>query len=246
MGAQFWRSRSAILRFFVIFEKAKKTVFRQGRFFTFFHHFWCLLGGLLALFWRPFGVSVVSLACRCPPFGCLFTFFVFLGVTLKIAVLPAWELNSGDCWCLLGGLLALFWRPFGVSVVSLACRCFLLVVFFYVFCVFGGHLEIAVLPAWELIFHDFWCFLVSLLGPLLGAFWQAGWLAGCGRDQLLRNCLVQWLSLARPSRPWALSATFCGVFGSSGLFLGLGDRSGTIFYFIFGSCWVHFLKIRGG
>ena len=123
MGAQFWRSRSAILRFFVIFEKAKKTVFRQGRFFTFFHHFWCLLGGLLALFWRPFGVSVVSLACRCPPFGCLFTFFVFLGVTLKIAVLPAWELNSGDCWCLLGGLLALFWRPFGVSVVSLACRC---------------------------------------------------------------------------------------------------------------------------
>ena len=171
MGAQFWRSRSAILRFFVIFETAKKTVFRQGRFFTFFHHFWCLLGGLLAL----------------------------------------------------------FWRPFGVSVVSLACRCFLLVVFFYVFCVFGGHLEIAVLPAWELIFHDFWCFLVSLLGPLLGAFWQAGWLAGCGRDQLLRNCLVQWLSLARPSRPWALSATFCGVFGSSGLFLGLGDRSGTVF-----------------
>ena len=82
MGAQFWRSRSAILRFFVIFEKAKKTVFRQGPFFTFFHHFWCLLGGLLALFWRPFGVSVVSLACRCPPLGCLWLVWAVRGPSM--------------------------------------------------------------------------------------------------------------------------------------------------------------------
>ena len=57
--------------FFVIFENAKKTGFRQPRFFTFFHYFWYFLGGLLALFWRPFGVSGVFLARRCPPFGFL-------------------------------------------------------------------------------------------------------------------------------------------------------------------------------
>ena len=188
MGAQFWRSLSAILRFLCFLKMLKKQVFARlafSRFFIIFGAFW-------EAFWLSFGVLLES---------------------------PSSLWRAG----------AFFW-----------------LFFFMCFVFFGGHLEIAVLSAWELIFHDFWCFLVSLLGPLLGAFWQAGWLAGCGRDQLLRNCLVQWLSLARPSRPWALSATFCGVFGSSGLFLGLGDRSGTVFYFIFGSFWVHFLKIRGG
>ena len=39
MGAQFWRTRSTLLRFFTIFGEAKKTCFRMLLVFTFFRHF---------------------------------------------------------------------------------------------------------------------------------------------------------------------------------------------------------------
>ena len=132
MGAQFWRSRSAILRFFVIFEKAKKQFFARvafSRFFIIFGAFW-------EAFWLSFGVLLESPSS--------------------------------------------LWRAGALLLI-----------------VFGSS------------------------GPSVG-------------------------------RPWALSAAFCGAFGSSGLFLGLGDRSGTVFYSIFSPFWFHFqkilkiLKIRGG
>ena len=56
MGAQFWRTQSIIVRFFVFFGNVLKTGFRPPRFFTFFHHFGGLLGGLLGIFWRPLGI----------------------------------------------------------------------------------------------------------------------------------------------------------------------------------------------
>ena len=70
MGVQFWRSRSAILRFFVFFENAKNQVFANlafSRFFimfgTFWEAFWLSFGFLLespASFWRA-GVILLAL-----------------------------------------------------------------------------------------------------------------------------------------------------------------------------------------
>ena len=111
-----------------------------------------------------------------------------------------------------------------------------------------------------MIFGAFWCHfwdhfwehfgrLVGWLAAAATNCYEIVWSNGClwlARAVGGLSLLLFVVSLARPSRLWALSATFCGVFGSSGLFLGLGDRSGTVFYFIFGSFWVHFLKIRGG
>ena len=76
------------LVFLCFLEMLKKHVFRQGRFFTFFHDFWCLLGGLLAFFWGPFGAPVVSLACWRRPFGCLWLAWAVCGPSLLLFVVP--------------------------------------------------------------------------------------------------------------------------------------------------------------
>ena len=110
MGAQFRRSRAAILRFLCFLEMLKKHVFRQGRFFTFFHDFWCLLGGLLALLWRPFGAPVASLACWRRPFGCLWLAWAVRGLSLLLFVVPF--CSSGLFW----GSFCSFWQFFGIFV----------------------------------------------------------------------------------------------------------------------------------
>ena len=50
----------------------------------FFCHFWCLLGSILALLWRPFGAIAVSLACWCHPFGCVWLAWAVCGVSLLV------------------------------------------------------------------------------------------------------------------------------------------------------------------
>ena len=56
-----------------------------------FHAFSYLLmslGRSSGVFWRPFGVSVVSLACWCYPFGCLWLAWAVCGLSLLLFVVP--------------------------------------------------------------------------------------------------------------------------------------------------------------
>ena len=156
----------------------------------------------------------------------------------KNAVLPAWELN---------------FRGF---------------LFFCVFCVFWDHLEnssftcmgaqfsknrstflrfFAILgdakktcfhlPLFFMFFHHFWCFFGGLwasFGVLLeplSSLWLSGVILlgafgspGLSVDPLCYFSWCRWLV-------WAV----CG----------LGDRSGTVFFFIFNSFWCHFLSNSG-
>ena len=88
MGAQFWRTRSTFLRFFVIFGNAKKSSFHLPRFFMFFHHFWCFFGG----FWASFGILLEPLsfllACWCHSFGSLCLAWAVCGLSLLLFVVP--------------------------------------------------------------------------------------------------------------------------------------------------------------
>ena len=127
-----------------------------------------------------------------------FMFFCVFGAALKIAVLPAWELNSGE--------LDLQFCVFLWFSKKLKKQFFARVAFSRFFIIFGAF--------WE----AFWLsFGVLLESP--SSLWRAGAL------------LLVVFGSSGPSvdRPWALSATFCGVFGSSGLFLELGNRSGLFF-----------------
>ena len=125
-------------------------------------------------------------------------FFVFFGATLKITVLPIWELNSGE--------------------VDLH---------FFVFPIFENAKKIGFRQGRIfMFFNHFWC--------LLEAFWVSFGVLLESLASLWWPVLSFWSSLVCLSRPWALSATFCGAFGSPGLFLGLGDRSRTVFGSIFG------------
>ena len=110
MGAQFWRTQSIIVRFFVFFGNVLKTGFRPPRFFTFFHHFGGLLGGLLGIFWRPFGISVVSSACRCRSFGYLWLACAVCGLSLLLFVVP---LARPGCLWARGPLRGRFFIVFG-------------------------------------------------------------------------------------------------------------------------------------
>ena len=131
--------------------------------------------------------------------------------------------------------------------------CFLMFFFaFCVFCVFEDTSKIAVLPAWELNFRKldqhFYVFLIFLdmlkkhvftclsfscffiifglfleaLGSLLAPFWSL-----CRLFGFLVSSF--WVPLARLGCLWALSATFCGAFGSSGLSVGSGTAPGLFF-----------------
>ena len=126
-------------------------------------------------------------------------FFVFLGDPSKIAVLPAWELNSGELdqqfcvflvfwkrkktrrvgfrarwaprpskprfWHHFGGILDRFCKDFWYNFGSVFYekRCFTCMgahfskvsPYFVVSFLLAGISEIAVLPAWELIFREF-------------------------------------------------------------------------------------------
>ena len=127
------------------------------------------------------------------------SFFVFLGDPSKIAVLPAWELNSGELdqqfcvflvfwkrkktrrvgfrarwaprpskprfWHHFGGILDRFCKDFWYNFGSVFYekRCFTCMgahfskvsPYFVVSFLLAGISEIAVLPAWELIFREF-------------------------------------------------------------------------------------------
>ena len=109
---------------------------------------------------------------------------------------------------------------------------------FCVFCVFRKSWKnIFLMVSYFHVFSWFFATFGRPFGSLLDSFWSLWRRFGVSLSYF-------WLSLACPSRPWGLSASFCGNFGSTGVFLGLGDRSGTAFCFIFGICWAHFLKIR--
>ena len=50
----------------------------------------------MVLFWIPFGVSGVGLACRCPTFGCLWLARVVRGVSLLLFVVTL--VRQGCFW----------------------------------------------------------------------------------------------------------------------------------------------------
>ena len=114
-------------------------------------------------------------------------FFVFLGGASEIAVLPAWELNSGEKKK--GSTLVTSKAPSPKKTGFCQSR-----------------------------FSCFSSFLVPFgrpFGFLLASFWSLRCLFGVPVSSF-------WFSLACLSRLWALSATFCGAFGSPGLSLGSG------------------------
>ena len=130
--------------------------------------------------------------------------------------------------------------------------CFMFFVGFCVFCVFGDPLKITVLPAWELNFrkldqhfyvfliflamlkkHVFTCLSFSCFFTIFGVFLEASGLLLASFWSLCRlfGFLVSsfWVPLARLGSLWTLSATFCGVVGSSGLSVGSGTAPGVFF-----------------
>ena len=77
------------------------------------------------------------------------------------------------------------------------------------------------------MFFLHFCVFWEPFGSLLASFWSLRRLFGV---------LVSffWFSLACLSRLWALSATFCGACGSSGLSVGSGTAPGPFFGSFFG------------
>ena len=74
---------------------------------VFFHNFRSLLP--LGVFWWPFGVSVVSLACWCHSFGCLWLAWAVCGLPLLLFVVPLPRLGSlGSLRLWFGGARAMF------------------------------------------------------------------------------------------------------------------------------------------
>ena len=119
MGAQFWRKKKGSTLVTSRAPSLKKTGFRQPRFFMFFHYCWFFLEGLLAVFWRPFGVSVVSLACRCHPCGSLWLAWAVCGLSLLLFVVP---LACLGCLWARGPLRVCFFGLFS-RLVPCFCNC---------------------------------------------------------------------------------------------------------------------------
>ena len=79
------RIRSTCLRFLWFPKMLKKHVFARLS----LSYFFIILGAFgkpLRFCWRPFGTSVVSLACWCHPFGCLWLAWAVFGLSLVLFV----------------------------------------------------------------------------------------------------------------------------------------------------------------
>ena len=133
-------------------------------------------------------------------------FFMFWGATSKIAVLLAWELNSGE----LDRHLSVFF--YLEMLKSQVFTCLSFSCFFIMFGLFWR--------PWGLFWHPFGASVVSF-GVLVSSSWVPSARLGC---------------------LWALSAAFCGAFGSSGLSVGSGTAPGLFV----ASFLVHFGIIFGG
>ena len=76
----------------------KKQVFASLAFSSFFHYFWCLLGGLGVSFGILLEPLSSLLGCWCHPFGCLWLAWAVCGLSLLLFVVPVARL--GCLWAL--------------------------------------------------------------------------------------------------------------------------------------------------